>query len=92
MLMTFSLLVFSIPVWSRHHPQIPRLYVPQWTQDMKNRNLILEVFTSMYSIFVKFFLSLVQKKSSLQAAFHSKLEIDSSSALKTGFTAQGKWR
>ena len=33
----------SIPVWSRHHPQIPQRYVPQWTQDMKNRSLILEV-------------------------------------------------
>ncbi|XP_029190283.1 testis-expressed protein 43-like [Acropora millepora] len=31
-----------IPVWSRHHPQIPQRYVPPWTHDMKNRGLILE--------------------------------------------------
>lgn len=35
----------SIPVWSRHHPQIPQRYVPPWTKDMKNRNLILEVIS-----------------------------------------------
>ena len=38
-----SILLFSIPIWSRHHPQIPQRYVPPWTQDMKNRSLILEV-------------------------------------------------
>lgn len=32
----------SIPVWSRYHPQIPQRYIPQWTQDMENRTLILE--------------------------------------------------
>ncbi|KXJ28034.1 testis-expressed protein 43 [Exaiptasia diaphana] len=32
----------SIPVWSRYHPVVPQRYVPQWTQDMVNRNLILE--------------------------------------------------
>ena len=39
----FLFVVDSIPVWSRHHPQIPQRHVPQWTQDMKNRSLILEV-------------------------------------------------
>ncbi|RMX46397.1 hypothetical protein pdam_00000628 [Pocillopora damicornis] len=40
--LVFCVLGLSIPVWSRYHPQIPQRYVPQWTQDMQNRNLILE--------------------------------------------------
>ena len=36
--------MFSLPVWSRHHPVIPRRYVPEWTTDMKNRRLIVQVW------------------------------------------------
>ncbi|XP_028403014.1 testis-expressed protein 43-like [Dendronephthya gigantea] len=32
----------SLPVWSRHHPVIPKRYVPAWTTDMKNRRLIVQ--------------------------------------------------
>lgn len=29
--------------YSRHNGMIPRLYVPEWKMDMKNRSVILEV-------------------------------------------------
>ncbi|CAD5123886.1 DgyrCDS12193 [Dimorphilus gyrociliatus] len=30
------------PVNSRLHPIIPRLYIPEWQRDMKNRNLLIK--------------------------------------------------
>ena len=30
-------------LFSAHHPMIPRLYVPAWQLDMKNRRLISQV-------------------------------------------------
>lgn len=33
--------VSRVPKYARLHPMIPRLYVPEWKQDMKNRKLIL---------------------------------------------------
>ena len=55
----FSVLLPSIPVWSRHHPQIPQRYVPPWTQDMKNRNLILEVFFHLQCICLEGFFKVI---------------------------------
>ena len=31
------------PVFSAHHPMIPKRYVPPWQMDMKNRKLISQV-------------------------------------------------
>lgn len=31
-----------VPMYSRLHPVIPQLYVPEWETDMKNRNLIVK--------------------------------------------------
>ena len=33
----------SFPRFSRHHPMVPKRYVPQWQLDMKNRDLIIKV-------------------------------------------------
>ncbi|XP_046859346.1 testis-expressed protein 43-like [Xenia sp. Carnegie-2017] len=32
----------GLPVWSRYHPVIPKRYTPEWTNDMRNRRLILQ--------------------------------------------------
>ncbi|XP_033634301.1 uncharacterized protein LOC117295696 [Asterias rubens] len=32
----------SIPEFSKLHPVIPRRYVPEWTNDMRNRELIIK--------------------------------------------------
>eukprot|EP00118_Oscarella_pearsei_P028952 m.3344 g.3344 ORF g.3344 m.3344 type:complete len:99 (+) comp9280_c0_seq1:22-318(+) len=32
----------SVPKFSRHHPMIPRRYVPGWQLDMKNRKATIE--------------------------------------------------
>ena len=34
----------SIPEFSKLHPVIPRRYVPEWTNDMRNRELIIKVY------------------------------------------------
>ncbi|XP_013386181.1 testis-expressed protein 43-like [Lingula anatina] len=34
--------VTRVPAYSRNHPIIPRLYVPEWKTDMKNRKLIIQ--------------------------------------------------
>ncbi|XP_064601825.1 uncharacterized protein LOC135467858 [Liolophura sinensis] len=31
-----------IPQYSKQHPVIPHLYVPEWKTDMRNRNLIIK--------------------------------------------------
>lgn len=31
-----------VPAYSRNHPMVPRLYVPEWKTDMKNRKLIID--------------------------------------------------
>lgn len=32
----------SVPRFSKFHPVVPMQYVPEWKQDMKNRNLIMK--------------------------------------------------
>jgi len=32
----------SVPKFSKYHPVIPRRYVPEWKNDMKNRELIVK--------------------------------------------------
>lgn len=39
---------FSIPVFSRYHPVIPKRYTQAFKLDMKNRNLIVEVGIMIY--------------------------------------------
>ena len=34
---------YSIPNFSKLHPVIPRKYVPEWKNDMSNRELIVKV-------------------------------------------------
>ena len=46
--------MFSLPVWSRHHPVIPMRYVPEWTTDMKNRRLLVKVRITVSISFLRF--------------------------------------
>lgn len=35
------------PVFSLHHPMVPKRYVPEWQMDMKNRKLIAMVIKKL---------------------------------------------
>ncbi|KAJ8308277.1 hypothetical protein KUTeg_013151 [Tegillarca granosa] len=41
-LLAKEIITYIVPESSRLHPVIPRLYVPEWKTDMKNRELIIK--------------------------------------------------